>query len=93
MGADTRASGRFSVTKTELKSSGATAQFLDLLLDLNWVETLAVGPILAKLCLDLKLIWAILSEVKSHEENSFSSSDGPRGVNQEKVLLIHFLYT
>lgn len=78
------------MTKTELKSWGATAQFLDLLLDWNWVETLATGPILAKLCFDLKLIWAILSAVRSHEENSFSSSDGPRGVNQEKVSLYTF---
>lgn len=67
------------MTKTELKSSGATAQFLDLLLDWNWVETLAAGAIAAKLCLDLKLTRAVLSAVKSHEENSFSSSDGPRG--------------
>ena len=78
MGADTAALG---ATKTELKSSEAEAQFLDLPLVWNWTETLVLGPILSRLCLDLKLIWATLSVVKSHEEKSFSSSDGPKGMS------------
>lgn len=90
MGVDTGAPGRFSLMKTELKSSEARAQFLDLVLDWYWTETLALGPILARLCLDLKLIWAVLSAVKSHEENSFSSSDGPMGESREGFL-VYFL--
>lgn len=82
LGAETGASGGLSATKTELKSPEAAAQFLDLVLDWNWAETLVLGPIAAKLCLDLKLTWAVLSPVRSHEENSFSSKDGPRGVNE-----------
>lgn len=82
LGAATGASGGFSATKTELKSSGATAQFLALLLDWNWAETFILGPISAKRCLDLKLTWAILSAVRSHDENSFSSRDGPRGTSE-----------
>lgn len=73
--------GALGMTKTELKSWEAEAQFLDLPLVWKWAETFVLGPILSRLCLDLKLIWAILSAVKSHEENSFSSSDGPRGMN------------
>lgn len=79
MGEEGEAPDGFSVTKTELKSSGATAQFLDLLLDWNWVESFTAGAISVKLRLALKLTRAVLSAVKSHEENSFSSSDGPRG--------------
>lgn len=78
MGAD---AGALGVTKTELKSSEAKAQFLDLSLVWNWTETFVLGPILSRLCLDLKLNWATLSAEKSHEENSFSSSDGPKGTN------------
>lgn len=75
---DTGLSGTFSAVKTELKSSETAAQFLALVLDWNWADTLALGPISAKLCLDLKLTWAVLSAVRSHEENSFSSRDGPK---------------
>lgn len=70
--------GALGMMKTEFKSSEAEAQFLDLPLVWNWTETFVLGPILSRLCLDLKFIWATLSAVKSHEENSFSSSDGPR---------------
>lgn len=73
--------GALGMTKTELKSSEAEAQFLDLPLVSNWTETFVLGPILSRLCLGLKLIWATFSAVKSHEENSFSSSDGPKGTN------------
>lgn len=47
----------------------------------------------AKLCLDLKLTWAVLSAVRSHEENSFSSKDGPKGRIRNKLLYnqYHFL--
>lgn len=85
LGADTGASRRFSVTKAELKSSGAAAQFLALGLAWNWDETLVPGVIWAKLCLDLKLTWAVWSALRSHEENSFSSRDGPRGANEEQA--------
>lgn len=78
------ASCRLFVTKAELRSSAAAAQFLALGLAWNWDETLVLGAIWAKLCLDLKLTWAVLSAVRSHEENSFSSSDGPGGVNEEQ---------
>lgn len=78
MAADATALGRM---KTELKSSEAEAQFLDLPLVWNWTETFVLGPILSRLCFELKLTWATLSAVKSHEENSFSSRDGPREMN------------
>lgn len=81
LGADTGA----AVTKTELKSSGPAAQFLDLVLGWNWADAWALEPILDKLCLDLKLTWSVLSAVRSHEENSFSSREGPRGLNEEQV--------
>lgn len=89
LGAGTGASGGFSVTKTELKSSVAAAQFLALVLGWNWAETLALGIISAKLCLDLKLTCAVLSAVRSQEENSFSSRVGPRGVDEEQASLKH----
>lgn len=73
--------GALGMTKTEVKSSEAETQFLDLPLVWNWTETFVLGHILSRLCLDLKFIRATLSAVKSHEENSFSSSDGPRWMN------------
>lgn len=93
LGAGTRASGCFSAVKTELKSSVVAAQFLALVLGWNWAETLVLGAISAKLCLDLKLTWAVLSAVRSQEENSFSSRDGPRGVDEEQASLTHTLAT
>lgn len=72
------------MVKMELKTSLAPAQFLALVLDWNWAETLVLGPISAKLCFDLKLKRAILSPVRSQDENSFSSRDGPK-VNEEQA--------
>ena len=89
-------SGRCSVMKMELKSSLAAAQFLALALDWNWAEILLLGPISAKLCFDLKLTWATVSLVRSQDENSFSSSDGPREVNEQQTFLqqasLHMIY-
>lgn len=85
---ETEASWTFSVMKTELKSSVTAVQFLALGLGENWAETLALGVIWVKLCFDLKLMWADLSAVRSHEENSFSSNEGPGEVNEEQAPLI-----
>lgn len=87
-GADSGASGFIFAAKTELKSSGASAQFRAFVLEWNWAETLVIGAISAKDFLDLKLNWAVLSAERSHEEKSFSSRDGPRRVDEEHIFVI-----
>lgn len=78
-------SGVFSTVKAALRSSEHWAQLRALELHWKCIDTWALGASSDMAWWGLKLTWAFLSAVRSHEEKSLSSRDGPE--EQCKELL------